>query len=55
MSSFQSISNFLNAFNGGTRPNRFKISGTNPGGDLFFGHGGRGYWRVSVEFGGYYD
>jgi hypothetical protein len=36
MSGFQSISNFLNAFNGGTRPNRFKISGTNPGGDLFF-------------------
>ena len=36
MSSFQSISNFLNAFNGGTRPNRFKITGTNEAGELFF-------------------
>ena len=35
MSSFQNINRFLDAFRGGTRPNRFKISGTNSAGDLF--------------------
>ena len=29
MSTFQNINNFLLAFRGGTRPNRFKISGKN--------------------------
>jgi|LauGreDrversion4_2_1035121.scaffolds.fasta_scaffold221054_2 hypothetical protein len=32
MSSFHSIGNFVNAFNGGTRPNRFRITATAPEG-----------------------
>lgn len=30
----QSIGSFINAFNGGTRPNRFRISGTSPAGNI---------------------
>lgn len=34
--SIHSISTFIGAFQGGTRPNRFKITGSSPAGNLFF-------------------